>query len=272
MDFLGEINFNELGTSGTITLLLVVFTVVGFIRGAVKLVFMLFSLAGAGYAAYWGAEVAYVRALESWVDAPAWLSDAIALGAGLFAFFILSKIFSFFIEPFETSSFLGRFVVGIPAAIISLTAAIGLVWGSLIFLKSKGAESELRYWMSQDETEGTKLTSYPTMAVLKQSFEESFIGEKVMGFYKVGNKNEHTLAKLLIIEKVSSEKLFSLADNVPVRNLFENPRMIALREDPTVALRIEENNVKGLLHLLKRPLDEILLRVDVEEVDASELK
>ena len=275
MDFLGDINLGELGSSGVITLLILVFTVVGFIRGAVKLVFMLFSLAGAGYTAYWAAEVGFIRAQENWADAPLWLSDAMALGAGLFTFFTLHKILSFFVDPFETSGTIARFVVGVPAAIISLIAAVLLIWGSLIFLKDKGAKSEIRYWMSQDDPEEeAKLKNYPTIAALKQNFEGSIIGKAMMGVYQVTESEKHHLAKLLVIAKNSPDKMVSMADNGPVRKLFENPKMLELLEDPKVNDLIVNNDCHGLLRYFHHQgtLEDVYLEDDLSNISSSDLK
>jgi len=135
MEFFTDIDLSELTTTGVATFLVLVFTVVGFIRGAVKIVFTMFSLVGAGMAAYWASEVLFLRVQKGWAAAPVWMADALALGCALIAFLLLMKIFGFFVEPFETSNFVGQFVFGIPAAIISLVAAVALVWVSLITSK-----------------------------------------------------------------------------------------------------------------------------------------
>ncbi len=275
MEFLNELNFNELGTSGVITLVLVVLTILGFIRGAVKLVFLLFTLAGAGYAAYWGAEVGFIHVQEKVPNAPAMLSDAIAVVCGIVAFYILSKIFGFFTNPFEESNFIARFAFGVPAALISLVAAAGLVWGSLIFLKQKGAESEIRYWMSQDDTvEDGYLSSYPTLASLKQKFEDSYLGKKVMNFYKVDDSDKHSLAKLLVIAKTSEGKVSELALDEKVRNVLMNERVVELLKDPAVLKKISENNCEGLLadKKLQEALRDKDLMSDLMEIGHEQLK
>lgn len=275
MEFFNELNLNELGTSGVITLVLFVLTILGFIRGAVKLVFLLFTLAGAGYAAYWGAEVGFLYVLEKMPTAPPLLGDAVAAVCAIVAFYILSKIFGFFTNPFEESNFIARFAFGIPAAVISLVAAAGLIWGSLIFLKQKGAESEIRYWLSQDDTvEGGYLSNYPTLASLKQKFEESFIGKKVMNFYDVDDSDKHSLAKLLVIAKTSEGKISELALDENVRNVLSNDRVVELLKDPSVLKSIEDNDCRGLLQnkKLTEALKDKDLMTDLMELSHEQLK
>ena len=290
MEFLTEIDFSELTTTGVATLMILVFTVVGFIRGAVRLVFMLFSLAGAGYAAYWGAEVGFVKAQANWAAAPAWLSDVLALGCGVITLILLLKIFKFFIDPFETSNFVGRFVFGVPAAIISLVAAVALIWGSLVFLHDKGTQSEIRYWLAQDdietrdnveikvEGEGEVVNeverSYSRLAKAKQLFESSIIGKPMMSFYQIKEGEESHLAKLLIIAKNSPEKMASMADNAAVRGLFDNPHMTELLEDETVTQLIKDDNYDGLLSFFfhDRTLTRSQLRSDLEKIEVEDLR
>jgi len=277
MEFLTDIDLSELSTTGVATLVILVFTVVGFIRGAVKLVFMLFSIAGAGIAAYWGSEVAFAKAQATWAAAPPWLGDAIALGCAIFAFFLLTKIFSFFIDPFETSNFVGQFVFGIPAAIISLVAAVALIWVSLIFLNDKGSESEIRYFEigdgeNEDDVEISR--SYSKIAKLKQLFEGSVIGKPVMNFYQINESEKYHLAKLLVIAKNSPEKMASMADNAAVRGLFDNHNMVELLENETVTQLIKDDSYDGLLRFFQqdKTLTRSQLKSDLSKIKAEDLK
>ena len=283
MDFLTDIDLSELTTTGVLTLAVLVFTVVGFIRGAVKLVFMLFSLAGAVVAAHWGSEVFFLRIQEGWVTVPIWLADALALGCAVLAFVILMKVFSFFIDPFETSNFVGQFVFGIPAAIISLVAAVVLVWATMVFLYDKGAKSEIRYWMAQDdhieevpeeetaidvalesleEPVAAKPTNYTTVAKLKQQFEVSIIGQAALGIYQINASEEHHLAKLLVMEKTAPAKFTSFAENESITGLYTNATLEDLRANETVATLIANNDCKGLLKFFKR--ERVLLNLDLK--------
>lgn len=275
MNILSELNLNELGTSGVITAVIAVLTLLGFIKGAVKLVFLLFSIAGAGYAAYWGSEEGLTYLQRSWPAAPEQLGNVFAIICGLVVFYLLSKIFGFFTDPFENSNFIARFAFGIPAALVSLIAASGLVWLSLNFLKSKGAESEIKYWLSQDNINAdTRLKTYPTLANLKHRFESSTIGKKIAGIYKIHESEKHNLAKLLVIANTSADKINQLAQDQRVRNILLSPEVRNLMNDSSIRKQISENDVHGLLSnpRLKQALNDKQLMNDLISVSSEQLK
>lgn len=248
MTILSELNLNELGTSGIITAVIASLTLLGFLKGSVKLVFLLFTIAGSVYAAYWGSEEALTYLQRSWPAAPGALGSVFAVICGLVSFYFLSKIFSFFTNPFENSNLISRIAFGVPAALVSLLAATGLVWLSLNLLKDKGAEGEIKYWISQDnENAATRLKNYPTLANLKQRFESSIMGKKMANIYKLHDREKYNLAKLLVISSTSGEKITKLAENERVKKVLRNPEVRKLMNDTTVRKLIAENNVQGLL-------------------------
>lgn len=275
MNILGEFNIHELGTSGVITIVVVVLTLLGFIKGAVKLVFLLFTLAGAGYAGYWGSEVGVHYIQGVWPGAPEYLGTACAAVCGLVAFYLLSKIFGFFTDPFEKSGFISRIAFGIPAALVSLIAAVGLVWLSLNFLKDKGAEGELKYWITQDDSEdGGRLKDYPVLASLKQKFDSSAVGKAVSGLYGYHDREKHNLAKLLVIANTSMDKMRYLAQDERVAKLLGNADVQRLINDEGVQDQISENDVQGLLANpeLKDALKDGDLLDDLLAIGAEKLK
>lgn len=278
MTILSEIiafNINELSTSGIIMLVIAVFTLLGFIRGAVRLVFLLFTIVGAGYAAYLGSEEGLEYIQKYWPAAPEQLGNIFAVICGLVAFYLLSKIFSFFTDPFENSSFISRIAFGIPAALVSLIAASGLVWLSLNFLKDKGAESEIKYWITQDNAnKDTRLKHYPKLASLKQNFQESTLGKKIANLYKLHESEKHNLAKLLVIANTSADKINELAQDERVMNILRNPKVRSLMNEPSVRKQIAENDVKGLLsnQSLRAALKEKQLMEDLISIGSEKLQ
>ncbi len=275
MTFLSELNVNELGTSGIITAVIAVLTLLGFIKGAVKLVFFLFSIAGAGYVAYWVTDEGLLYIQKSWPTAPDSLESVIAVVSGVITFYFLSKIFGFLANPFENSNFIARFAFGIPAAIVSLLAASGLVWLSLNFLKEKGAEGEIKYWLSQDDKNiNTRLKDYPKLANLKHLFDSSTVGKNISNLYKTNDGEKHNLAKLLVIANTSASKINELAKDERVKNVLKNPDVRKLMSNPMIRRQIAENDVQGLLKNkdLQSALSEKQLKEDLISIASEQLK
>ncbi len=275
MTILSELNLNELGTSGMITVVIALLTLLGFLKGTVKLVFLLFTIAGAGYAAYWGSEEGLTYLQKSWPAAPGQLGSVFAVICGLIAFYFLSKIFSFFTNPFENSNLISRIAFGVPAALVSLLAASILVWLGLNLLKDKGAEGEIKYLISQDNTNAdTRLKNYPTLASLKQRFESSTMGKKMANLYKLHDSEKHNLAKLLVIANTSLVKIKELSNDERIMKIMRNPRVRKLMNDTTIRKQISDNNVQGLLDNpdLKDALKEKQLMDDLISISSEQIK
>jgi hypothetical protein len=275
MIILSELNLSEISTSGMIIAVIVILTLLGFIKGVVRLIFLLFTIAGAGFAAYWGSEEGLIYLQKYWPEAPEQLGSVFAIICGLIAFYLLSKIFGFFTNPFENSSLISRIAFGVPAALVSLVAASGLVWLSLNLLKDKGSEGEIKYWITQDDTNtGTRLKKYPVLADLKQRFESSGIGKNVANLYKLHESEKHHLAKLLVIASTSADKISQLSQDERVMKILRNQQVRKLMRDPSIRQQIAENDIQGLLanpHL-QDALKEKQLMDDLASISAEQLK
>lgn len=275
MTILSELNLNEIGTTGVIIAIIAVLTLLGFIKGTVRLVFLLFTMAGSGYAAYLGSDETLNFLRRSWPAAPQELGSVFAVICGVVAFYFLSKIFSFFTNPFENSSLLSRIAFGIPAALVSLIAASILVWISLNFLKDKGAESEIKYWITQDdENKDARLKKYPTLANLKHSFETSIMGKKIANLYELHDREKHNLAKLLVIAQTSADKIKELSEDERVKRVLKNSNVRKLMNNSTVRKQIADNNVQDLLSNpnLTRALNEKQLMNDLSSISSEKLR
>jgi hypothetical protein len=275
MIFLSELTPGEIGTSGIIIAVITILTVLGFVRGAVKLIFLLFTIAGAGYAGYWGSQEGLTYLQRQWPAAPEQLGSVFAVICGLIAFFFLSKIFSFFTDPFENSDFISRVAFGVPAALVSLIAATGLVWLSLNFLKDKGAEGEIKYWITQDdENKDARLKSYPTLANLKRSFESSGVGKKMADLYKLHDREKFNLAKLLVIASTSKEKIKELGEDERVVKIMRNLEVRKLMNNTGLRKQIAGNDVQGILAnpLFNEALQDKSLMKDLISINSKELR
>jgi len=248
MELLAEMSVSEIGISGMIIAVIAVLTLLGFLRGLVKLIFLIFTIAGACYAAYWGADEGLKFLQKSWPGTPIQLGNVFAVICGLVAFYLLSKIFGFFTDPFENSGFLSKIAFGVPAAMISLIAATALVWLSLNLLKDKGSEGEIQYWITQDdEIEDARMKHLPTLSKLKASFENSNLGRKMANIYQLHDLERHNLAKLVVIAHASPEKMTEIATDERVKNIVSDIKFKKLLRGGSMNKVLSENDVGGVL-------------------------
>ena len=275
IDFLLE-KYNELGitgVNGSIIAILAVFAFLGFIKGAVKMVFLVCMLGGAAFAAYWGCEngLAYIQ--QHWQGVPEISGNVIGGVCGVVTFYILYKIFDFITNPFEENALISKFGFGIPAAVLSTAVAAGIVWFGVNQLRDRGTQDEMKYWISQNSDK--PLSKYPTLAKLQHKFEESSIGQKISNVYRMHDNNQHNLAKLVVIASTSREKIESLYQDPHVRKLMNNPKVMnCILNSPEVKQSILENDPKAILsnpelhELLKDPI----ILADLSAVTSSQLR
>ena len=246
------------GLTGIITLALIVLALFGIVKGAVRLVFLVCTLGGTAYVAYWGSEQGLSKLREYWADAPDISGNIIAAILGIIAFFILFKIFSFLTNPFEESNFISKFAFGIPGTIVSTAVALGIVWLGFNFMQDRGAEQEIKYLMSQNNPDPLK--KYPAIAKLKQKFESSSIGQKITSLYQIHDSEKYNLAKLVVIANTSIAKYNELSKDPRYAKILSHPKVRKLiAGSPQIQQDIRQDNVKALLsnpdliNLLKDP-------------------
>jgi len=79
-------NFGEIGASGVIMLVILVFAALGFAKGALKLFYGFICLVGTLVAGWAGYQFAYPLVLEKWPDIPEYGQWACGIVSGILAF------------------------------------------------------------------------------------------------------------------------------------------------------------------------------------------
>jgi len=265
--------FSSTSVSSSLMVLLIVFAILGFLKGAVRLVFFVVTLAGAAFAAYWGCEFGLDYIRQHWATVPDVSGNVIGAICGFLAFMVLRKIFGILTDPMEQSGLIGKFAFGIPAAIVSTVIAAGLVWFGVNQLRDKGTQDEMKYWISQNSDEPMK--KIPVLAKLKNKFEDSAIGKGISSVYHMQDDEQHNLARLVVLANTSREKLSELKNDPAVQRVFRNEKVRKLLiENVDIQRAIDNNNPKvilenpELLEILKDPG----LRKDLQGVSNQLLK
>ncbi len=275
IEFLLE-KYNEFSShnmSSSLMVLLVVFGVLGFMKGAVRLVFFVFTLIGAAFAAYWGCEFGLDYIRQHWAEVPDLSGNVIGGVCGFIAFMLLRKVFGFLTDPMEQNGIVGGFAFGVPAAIISTAVAAGLVWFSVNQLRDKGTQDEMKYWISQNGNQ--PMEQLPILARLKNKLGESTIGKAISSVYHLQEDEQHNLARLVVLANNSREKLGELKSDPAVQRVFRNEKVRKLlMENVEIQRAIDSNDPKvilenpELLEILKDPE----LRKDLSQVSSQLLK
>lgn len=254
-------------------ILLVVFGILGFLKGAVRMVFFVFTILGTVFAAYWGCEFGLDYIRQHWAQAPEVSGNVSGGICGVLAYIILRKISGVLADPTENSGLVGKFAFGIPAAIISTVVAAGLVWFGVNHLRDKGTQDEMKYWISQNEA--APMQKMPILAKLKNKFEDSVIGKAISSVYHLQDDEQHNLARLVVLAYDSKEKLKELKENKDIKRILKNKKVRnLLSKNPDIQRGIHQNNPKLILENpeLLEILSDPELRRDLQKVSSQLLR
>lgn len=236
-----------------IIIAIVAIVVLCFLKGLVRIFFMLATLAGTALAGYITHEqgVSYLR--KYWQQAPDNANMPLAIAAAILTFFILFKIFSFLTAPFENNSLVGKFAFGIPGTILSLLGVGGILWGGNMILQREGTAAELKEIIQ-------KQSSNSSLIFIKNKLLESSILRNLSSLISGKEQEKHDLAKLLTLAKSSPEKYQQLSQNDEARIILQKPEVLnILNNSPRISQLIQAHNVSEILdsseiqELLKDP-------------------
>jgi hypothetical protein len=272
-------NFQDLGATGIITIVVLAFAIIGFLKGLIRTVLAMVCLGIAGYTALWGNEHAS-DFTGPWINNPGpWLPKIIAIITGLAVFFICRYILNFLVDPFNRSTTGKRIGFGLPAAALSLCAGLAILWLSLTGIRYGGSLAELRYTQHQvlkDKAESGGASAYaaPLLLKAKYSLDASSVGkwhQHTDPFYKPGRV---TLCKILVIYH-NSPLRSQLLENPALNSLLNNPSFLKLAYLDDITKQASSGNPRALFSadpvsdtLSKPEFMELLQKVDPTELSA----
>lgn len=271
--------FQDLGATGIITIVILAFAVIGFLKGFIRTVLAMVCLGIAGYTALWGNEHAS-DLTGPWINHPGpWLPKIIAVITGVTVFFICRYALNFLVDPFNRSKTGARIGFGLPAAALSLCSGLAILWLSFTGIRYGGSLAELRYTHHQilkDKTHSDQASDYaiPLLLQAKQSLDASSVGkwhQLTDPFYAPGKV---TLCKILVIYHNKFLRL-QLLKKPAINALLNHPAFLDLAYRDEIKNQVSSSNYRELFastpistFLSKPELMELLQKVDPAELSA----
>ncbi len=195
MEYLGEI-----GVIGTLILIVLIFCIIGFIKGLVKTLMALFTLAASGFAAWWGYHHGPALVRDYLPDAPAYANTSIIssiLGAVL-VFFLFYKVFHFIVNPFEgDEESEKKWNFGAPAVMISLLFALGFIYFGLNRMRTTHELDKIKNLMAHGIENAPKQEGIHQFVI--ESLQNSKIGQFIFQNDPLWEQNRAKLVKLGIL-------------------------------------------------------------------------
>lgn len=264
-------NFGDIGASGLILLVIVVFALLGFAKGALKLFYGFLCLIGTLIAGWAGYQFGYPLVLQKWPTAPEYSQCGCALIAAIVTFLLLKTLTDFFSSPFsqgeEVSKKKGSSLLGLLTGFI---LGVGICLLAMHRLVDKGTRAEIDYWVAQASEAAPD--DLPNLARLKDSFLKTAIGKKISRYISPNDIGSQNLTKLAIMQVAAPEKLEALAGDPAIATTLESPQLQEFLRDPAVKENIENGNTDailehpGFLALMANPeLNHAIAQIDIEQ-------
>lgn len=197
MEWVG-FNVSDLSVTGVILLILAAFAVFTMLKGLVRSLFALTTLGVSGFAAWWGYNYGHSWLSQYSSSLPEHTHIIVAAFSGVGVFYLFSKIFDFILNPFEgeKKDNASKWIVGVPAILMSLVAALIFICVAMNRLRTTDAMDQIKYAMENGLENVEQRNGFHPQVMKK--LNESVIGEFMLTYDPVWEQNRVKLALLLI--------------------------------------------------------------------------
>ncbi|MGE9267574.1 MAG: CvpA family protein [Verrucomicrobiales bacterium] len=253
-----NLNFNDLSTGGVIGLIVVVFAVLGFVKGLVKLLFALLAVALAAYAGWWGYQNGHSIAANIVEQPEPWMSTAVALIAGVGVYSLCRSVLGFLTSGFNSTGAAKKVGFGPPAGLFGLLVGAAMAYGAVVGVRYLGSVAELRH-LDENLENPQEETSRPLFARLKKQIDESKPGRWLREYDFLNDEEGEKLAKALVAQKEkvalslredSGELLKLVAFDQELAALAKERNYAALLSHPKVKEALKNPQVREALQNL----------------------
>lgn len=243
------LSFSELGTTGAILLVVILFCVLGFIKGLVRMVFTFVALAGGIVGGLWGFRKGEAIAGTLVSNPDPWMSAAIGIILGLGIFFVARALFGVLVRPVGANVPKGK-NLPLPGGLLGLLMGAVFAWFCLAGIRYIGTLSELE-WLQRATADKTKIEKLPPplFVKLKRGIDETALGKKHEEFDLFNDRVRSNLAKLVVLVQ-SKLAVATAATNKEAREAIFNTKINLMLLEKSADLKpfVEKGQFSHLLN------------------------
>ena len=250
----------DISIFGVIGIIIIIFIVIGLIRGFVRMTFGLIALSAGILAGLWGFKNGAYIAGTLIENPDPWMSAAVGVILGLATFFVARALFGILLSPAGSKDGKARKIAPL-GGILGFVMGAALVWFCLTGVRYIGTLSELAWvreaiqdkeWLNAatNEDREAKRPPQPIFSKLKRGLDTSTAGqfhEERLDF--LNNRSEANLSKLTILR--DNEQAWTRANlKKDVREATKQAQINSLLEQQNAKLKAfyEEGQYSQLLH------------------------
>ncbi len=250
----------DISIFGVIGIIIIIFIVIGLIKGFVRMTFGLIALSAGILASLWGFRNGAYLAATLIENPDPWMSAAVGIILGLAIFFVARALFGIFLSPAGSKNGKARKIAPL-GGMLGFVMGAAFVWFCLVGVRYNGTLSELAWlreaiqnkdWLNAttNENREAKRPSQPIFSRLKRGLDTSAIGqfhEEQLDF--LNNRSQANLSKLTIL--IENEQAFTrayLTKDVQEAALQTQINTLLVKQSTKLKTFYEEGHYSQLLH------------------------
>ncbi|MCS5538377.1 MAG: CvpA family protein [Roseibacillus sp.] len=199
----------DISIFGVIGIIIIIFIVIGLIKGFVRMTFGLIALSAGILASFWGFRHGASIAGTLIENPDPWMSAAVGVILGLAIFFVARALFGILLSPVGSKGGKARKIAPL-GGILGLVMGAALVWFCLAGVRYNGTLSELDWvreaiqdkeWLSAttNEDREAKRPPQPIFSKLKRGLDTSTVGQFHAEHDFLNDRSQANLSKLTIL-------------------------------------------------------------------------
>ena len=249
----------DISIFGVIGIIIIIFIVIGLIRGFVRMTFGLIALSAGILASFWGFRHGASIAGTLIENPDPWMSAAVGVILGLAIFFVARALFGILLSPAGSKDGKARKIAPI-GGILGLVMGAAFVWFCLAGVRYIGTLSELDWvreaiqdkeWLNAttNEDREAKRPPQPIFSKLKRGLDTSIPGQLHEKIDRLNSRSRANLSKLTILadNEQAVTRAYLTAD---VRKAARQTQINTLLVKQSAKLKAfyEEGHYSALLH------------------------
>ncbi|MCP4730482.1 MAG: CvpA family protein [Roseibacillus sp.] len=250
----------DISIFGVIGIIIIIFIVIGLIKGFVRMTFGLIALSAGILASLWGFRNGAYLAATLIENPDPWMSAAVGIILGLAIFFVARALFGIFLSPAGSKNGKARKIAPL-GGMLGFVMGAAFVWFCLVGVRYNGTLSELAWlreaiqnkdWLNAttNENREAKRPSQPIFSRLKRGLDTSALGqfhEEQLDF--LNNRSQANLSKLtILVENEQAATRAYLTKDVREAALQTQINTLLVKQSTKLKTFYEEGHYSQLLH------------------------
>jgi len=249
----------DISIFGVIGIIIIIFIVIGLIKGFVRMTFGLIALSAGILASLWGFKNGAYLAATLIENPDPWMSAAVGIILGLAIFFVARALFGILLSPAGSKNGKARKIAPL-GGMLGFVMGAAFVWYCLAGVRYNGTLSELAWvreaiqdkdWLNATTNENREANrpSQPIFSKLKRGLDTSTAGQFHEKIDLLNNRSQANLSKLtILVENEQAATRAYLTKDVRKAALQTQISTLLVKQSAKLKAFYEEGQYSQLLH------------------------